>query len=1108
MTPLKRSRRPSTVSGDPRWYKDAIVYEVYLRSFQDSNGDGIGDFRGLTERLGYLEDLGVTALWLLPFYPSPLRDGGYDISDYVGVHPDYGTLDDFRRFLDEAHRRGLRVITELVINHTSSEHAWFQRARRAPPGSIERDFYVWHDSPDRYAEARIIFKDFEATNWAWDPVARAYYWHRFYAHQPDLNFDNPAVREALFGVLDHWLAMGVDGLRLDAIPYLYEREGTNCENLPETHAFLKSLRAHVDEHFPERMLLAEANQWPVDAAAYFGDGDECHMNFHFPLMPRLYMALELEDSFPIIDILDQTPPIPESCQWATFLRNHDELTLEMVTEEDRDYMYRAYAADHRARINLGIRRRLAPLMRDRRRIELLVALLFAMPGTPVLYYGDEIGMGDNIYLGDRDGVRTPMQWSSDRNAGFSRANPQRLYLPVIVDPEYHYEAVNVEAQQANPSSLLWWTKQQIALRRSSRVLSRGSMDFVASDNHKLLAFVREHEGERVLFVANLSRHPQHGRLELGRYRDCEPVEAQGRSRFPRIDAAAWPVSLGPYGYYWFVLHSPRESMAELAPIVVHGRWERVIDAPHADTLATRVGSFMESRRWFRGKGRARRGETLRDAFVIERGDQRFVLLLLGVDYVSEASETYVVPLGFVSDHELEASNVPAHAVVSPLVVERGGTTTSGRLYDALASPSLASALLELSLRGGTLLGQVGELVLERSEGAPTAIDPDQHAPKPAEIDQTNSVFLYGSKLVLKLLRSIEQGPNPEDELLRFFEQRGVDRLVPRTFGRAHYRAEDGSTALVSLLTEYVPHRSTAFALTVDAVEHGYERLLVEQSDREAAPPRASLLPTASAEVPLSVPRLTEPYLLLTEQLARRVAELHLLLATDDTDPRFRPEPFDTMYQQSLYQRARTNLARCFDALARRRAELPSALADTVASLLERERLIDARLRRVTEHRIQVSRIRTHGDLHLGQVLFTGDDFVILDFEGEPARSLGERRIKRCTLRDVAGMVRSFDYAVSSSLREGRIRPADLEVVRPWARTWESWVSASFVEAYLGYVAGSPIVPPTRQDARRLLDFYLLEKCIYEVDYELENRPAWVDIPLESLRQLLDEEPRD
>src|SRR5664279_4954500 len=459
-------RNREGLAPDPFWYKSGVIYEVHVRSFYDANGDGCGDFPGLTAKLDYLKELGVTAIWLLPFYPSPLKDDGYDIADYCEVHPQYGTLKDFQGFLVEAHRRGLRVITELVLNHTSDQHQWFQRARLAPADSRWRRFYTWSSTPDKYKEARIIFKDVETSNWAWDSVAGAYYWHRFFSHQPDLNYENPEVHQAIIRVVDFWFDLGVDGLRLDAVPYLYKQGGTNCENLPPTHAFLKRLRAHVDQKYEDRMLLAEANQWPEDAVAYFGQGrgDECHMAYHFPLMPRLFMAVRMEDRTPIVDILEQTPPIPATSQWALFLRNHDELTLEMVTDEEREYMYRMYAHDRTMRINLGIRRRLAPLLEnDRSKIELMNALLFSLPGTPVVYYGDEIGMGDNIYLGDRNGVRTPMQWSADRNAGFSKANPQKLYLPVIIDPEYHYETVNVEAQQSNPSSLLWWMKRPNAL---------------------------------------------------------------------------------------------------------------------------------------------------------------------------------------------------------------------------------------------------------------------------------------------------------------------------------------------------------------------------------------------------------------------------------------------------------------------------------------------------------------------------------------------------------------------------------------------------------------------------------------------------------------------
>src|ERR1700678_3213198 len=483
-------------SPHPLWYKDAIIYEVHVRAFFDQNGDGMGDFAGLTQKLQYLQDLGVTAIWVLPFCPSPWRDDGYDISDYSNVHPAYGTLRDFQTFLREAHNRGLRVISELVLNHTSDQHVWFQRSRRAAPGSRWRNYYVWSDTPDKYRDARIIFKDFENSNWTWDPLAKAYYWHRFYSHQPDLNWDNPEVRQAMFEAMDFWFDLGVDGLRLDAVPYLFEREGTNCENLPETHEALRELRKHVDEKYRDRMLLAEANQWPEDAVAYFGNGYECNMAFHFPLMPRLFMALRMEDRYPITDILKLTPAIPDNCQWAMFLRNHDELTLEMVTDEERDYMYRTYARDREMRINLGIRRRLAPLLEnDRPRIEMMNALLFSLPGTPVLYYGDEIGMGDNIFLGDRNGVRTPMQWSSDKNAGFSRANPQGLFLPIILDPEYHYEAVNVENQQGNLSSFLWWMRRIIAIRKRFPALGSGDFQMLAPENRKVLAYIRDYQTE-------------------------------------------------------------------------------------------------------------------------------------------------------------------------------------------------------------------------------------------------------------------------------------------------------------------------------------------------------------------------------------------------------------------------------------------------------------------------------------------------------------------------------------------------------------------------------------------------------------------------------------
>jgi maltose alpha-D-glucosyltransferase/alpha-amylase len=541
------------ISEDPLWYKDAVFYEVYVRGFYDSNDDGIGDFKGLTQKLDYLEKLGIDCIWLLPMYQSPLRDGGYDISDYYSILPEYGTLDDFQEFLSAAHARGIRVIADLVVNHTSDQHPWFQESRNSPY-SPKRDWYVWSGTDKKYEDARIIFTDTERSNWTWDDVAGAFYWHRFFSHQPDLNYDNPEVQEAILDVVSFWLGMGIDGFRVDAVPYLFEREGTNCENLPETHAFLRRLRAHVDEQYPGRLLLSEANQWPDDVVQYFGKGDEFHMGYHFPIMPRLFMALRQEDRKPVVEIVESTPDIPETCQWGMFLRNHDELTLEMVTDEERDYLYNEYAKDRRMRLNIGIRRRLAPLMDNgRRRIELMHGLLFGLPGSPFLYYGDELGMGDNIYLGDRDGVRTPMQWSADRNAGFSRADFAKLYFPIIMDPVYGYQSVNVEAQQRYESSLLNWVQRMINLRKQHHVFGRGSMSIIRPENRKVFAFTRTYEGETVLCLYNLSRSAQPVVLELPEFEGVTPIEMLGDTEFPRIEDRPYQLALGPYGFYWFLL---------------------------------------------------------------------------------------------------------------------------------------------------------------------------------------------------------------------------------------------------------------------------------------------------------------------------------------------------------------------------------------------------------------------------------------------------------------------------------------------------------------------------------------------------------------------------
>src|SRR5215468_9548447 len=675
----RRTKRIAAAAPGPSeapWYRDAIFYEARVRSFYDSDGDGIGDFRGLTEKLDYLQDLGVTALWLLPFYPSPLRDDGYDISDYRAINPSYGGMHDFRMFVREAHRRNIRVITELVINHTSDQHPWFQRARRAKSRSNFRDFYVWSDNDQKFPDTRIIFVDTEKSNWAWDPVAQAYYWHRFYSHQPDLNFDNPRVFRAVVDVMRFWLDLGVDGMRLDAVPYLIEREGTNNENLPETHEVLKRLRRELDTRYADRMLLAEANQWPEDVLQYFGAGDECHMAFHFPLMPPIYMAIATEDRHPIADIMRQTPDIPESCQWAVFLRNHDELTLEMVTDRERDYLWNYYAADRRARINLGIRRRLAPLMEnDRRKIELLNALLISMPGTPVFYYGDEIGMGDNVFLGDRDGVRTPMQWSFDRNGGFSRADPARLYLPPIMDPVYGFEAVNVEAQSRSPSSLLNWLKRLIAARRSRRAFGRGDLRFIYPGNRKVIAYLRSLGDEIVLCVANLSRSAQSVELDLSDWRGRQPVELLGRSSFPPIGDGPYMLTLQPYSFFWFDLlpaaaeaTSLRATPPEFFTLVLPHGWPDLFRQPNLAQLESDViPGFLPRQRWFAAKD-----QRVKSASVLAQGEvarptegpasEKFVAEVVEARLGRGERQRYFLPLATVwssADTELRQGLIPA-----------------------------------------------------------------------------------------------------------------------------------------------------------------------------------------------------------------------------------------------------------------------------------------------------------------------------------------------------------------------------------------------------------------------------------------------------------------
>ncbi len=1080
------------------WYKDAIIYQTHVKAFYDTNGDGIGDIAGLTRKLDYLQDLGVDVIWLLPFYPSPLRDDGYDIADYTSVHESYGTLSDFKALLREAHNRGLRVVTELVVNHTSDQHPWFQKSRRAKKGSAWRDFYVWSDTPDKYREARIIFKDFETSNWAWDPVARAYYWHRFYSHQPDLNFDNPAVHDALFKVLDFWMNMGVDAFRLDAIPYLYEREGTTCENLPETHEFLKKLRAHIDRKFPGRMLLAEANQWPEDSRPYFGDGDECHMAFHFPVMPRMYMAVAQEDRFPIIDIMAQTPPIPANCQWALFLRNHDELTLEMVTDEDRDYMWRTYAADKQARINLGIRRRLAPLMQNHRgRIHLMNGLLFSFPGTPIIYYGDEIGMGDNIYLGDRNGVRTPMQWSADRNAGFSRANPQKLYLPAIIDPQYHYEQINVEVQQASPHSLLWWMKRLIAMRKRYRAFGRGTMEFLLPENRKVLAFVRRYENETILVVANLSRLVQVFELDLGEFRGMVPVELSGGTRFPEIGDRPYFLNLGPFAFYWFSLE---RQTAEVAPEEVASLGARTLAEVFAErnraALERALLHYIRGRRWFGGKARTIAVLSLRDRIPLP-GDGG-VLTIVEIEFADGEPQRYLLPLAVVHARRAEEQEARASTLIARL---RDGAL----LVEPVIDESFGRALLDVVARRRQLKGAAGIVHGTPSRAFRELRGTGELHAQVLKTEQSNTAIVYGDRLFLKLFRRVEAGENTDLEVGRFLTDETRFTHTPRLAGSIHYDAAGGGEpATMAILQQYTQNAGDAWQYTLDEIGRFFERVLSDETAIErmvkATPPDRPLALSTSA-VPDIAHELIAGYIADAATLGIRTAEMHLALASRDDVPAFAPEPFTPHYQRSIYQSIRTQAAQTM-ALLRRRGK---SMADAEL-LVGRDAELQQRLRAILDRKIGGLRIRIHGDYHLGQVLHAGSDFTIIDFEGEPARPLSERRIKRSALRDVAGMLRSFHYApyavVHGQSQGSVIRAEDVDKLETGARFWHRWVTAAFLRAYFEVSAGAAHLPPSSEESAVLLDAYVIEKALYEIVYEMNNRPEWVRIPLRGVMELL------
>ncbi len=1110
--PRPQTLRPG-LTADPLWYKDAIIYQVHVRGYADSDDDGVGDFPGLTRRLDYIKSLGVSAIWLQPFYPSPLKDDGYDIAHYKGVHTSYGTMRDFRHFLDQAHARGLRVITELVINHTSDQHPWFQAARRARAGTSKRNFYVWSDSDHQYADARVIFTDTERSNWTWDPVANAYYWHRFFRHQPDLNFDNPSVQRAVLKVMKFWFDMGVDGMRLDAVPYLIEREGTTCENLPETHGILRQIRSELDAHYAGKMLLAEANQWPSDVRAYFGEGDECHMAFHFPLMPRLFMALQREDRHPISEILWQTPDIPANCQWAIFLRNHDELTLEMVTDEERDYMYRHYAADPQMRLNVGIRRRLAPLVENSRaRIELLNGLLLSLPGTPVIYYGDEIGMGDNIYLGDRNGVRTPMQWTADRNAGFSRADPARLFAPPVMDSVYGYQAVNVEAQERSPHSMLNWMRRATALRQQHQVFGRGSMEILRPANRRILAFVRRIEGsDPILVVANLARSMQAVTLDLPQYAGLVPVEMSGGTELPRITDAPLLLTLSAHGFCWLELRRepPQgatvraaavtpEASEDLSPLLIGAEWSGILSTSVKRMLERiYLMPFLRRQRWFAKRAQELTSATIDDWGLLKRGHEPVFLTIVTAAFADGVTDRYVVPLAMTTDTGTLQRDAP-DAMIAPLGGARRGLL-HGRV-DAAIAQLLFDAIAgrhSLTMASGSAVALQTEAFASVLRALPNA----DLTPHPVGVEQSNSSVLFGERFILKTIRRLWAGRNPELELGRFLTETAHFPRTPALAGAIEYRRRDAEPDTLVLIHEAAEHQMDGWRHALNAIE----RFLDHAPSSSVKPDLPPDLDPWSHELPESARATVGGYLNSAATLGRRTAELHLALASEAATAEFGAGSMDRPALAALVEAIGRETDETLATLTGAMGTLADDAADAARRLIARR---DDLLTRVEQMAAAVPdgllTSRIHGDYHLGQVLVHEEDFTIVDFEGEPGRPIPERRRLQSPFKDVAGMVRSFHYATGAALLSKRsASPAAAAGVARWARWWQTWNTVSFLHAYGRATAGAPFAPPDPAGATALLRLFLIEKAQYELRYEARYRPGWIGIPLVGLLDILE-----
>jgi len=1089
------------------WYKDAIIYELHIKAFRDSNGDGIGDFRGIVEKLDYLQELGVTAIWVLPFYPSPLKDDGYDIADYYNINPRYGKLDDFQKFLDAAHNRNLKVITELVINHTSDQHPWFQRARTAPKGSPERDYYVWTDNPQQYRGVRIIFQDYEASNWTWDPVAQQYYWHRFFHHQPDLNYDNPAVQQEVLKVLDHWCSMGVDGFRLDAVPYLFEREGTNGENLPETHGFLKKMRQYIDEHYPGTVFLAEANMWPEDSAAYFGNGDECHMNYHFPVMPRMFMALQMEDRYPITDIFDQTPAIPETCQWAMFLRNHDELTLEMVTDEERDFMYKAYAKDPKARINLGIRHRLAPLMdNDRRRIELMNSLLFSLPGTPVIYYGDEIGMGDNFYLGDRDGVRTPMQWSPDRNAGFSSANPQQLYLPIILDPEYHYESVNVEMQRRNTSSLLWFMKRMINMRKNYKAFGRGDLNFIPVDNPKVLAFTRTYGEETLLIIVNLSKYAQPAEIDLKSYTGYQPVELFSKNRFPAIkENTPYFFTLSSHAFQWFALEKIKTASNENAavPVLQWTDWENGWKPEMMRDVQALLPAYLQSKPWFTGKNRNIYNLTFQQTTLLPEEAGTGLLLLVEVTYESGLPELYQLALTILKDDAAKKLLQDCPEAILARVQTSGIEVI---VCDAFYTAPLQHFLIHATTKTTRLPLQTGILEFKTTGTNPQPL-PETGTIKMYTLEANYTSIIFENRFFLKLYRKVEFTINPDVEITAHLSGEMQFHNIPSFLGTVEWSLEQG-TIVLGMLQELQENHGDGRTYVLERIANYIERIKARnpenlhpdvQTGTLTKPNFFEALPE-ELQVLLGGRTAEQMYL-----LGIRTGELHLALASDETLAAFKPEEFSLHYQRSLFSGMQSLVRETFEILQKNSAAVPSELHQDIQALLTSRQNILNVLKRIYRKKLDVVKIRVQGNYILQKIILTGKDLAIQDFSGNWTHSFSERRLKRSPIRDVAQMICSLYYtAYEGFFSSYQVNKAETYSLLPFAQQWAHYTSGFFVNAYLDKVAHTPFVPNEKEDLKVLLQTFLLERALQYLNSAIRNNPERMIAPLRIIQTIMKE----